>query len=542
VNKIRNEKKALILLFVFFIIQPLLDIYILFSEKVVNILSFSPSTIIRIIFVVFFVIITLIQYKFNFRKEKYILIYLVAVGAYFIFHHYNCLQLRTDLPGTFRYSAITEIFYFIRMLIPFTLIYVLYKQKFKKEYFYKIINIVVLAFSLIIIVTNIFKISLASYGGDRIIADSIFGWFTEDGRSNGHELLASRGFFTSANQISALLLMLLTITFYKMIKEPSKLNISVVVLQILAMIMIGTRVASYGWIAVIALVFICYLFFCCIKKGIKFNKMVLMIMAILAIPITTIQIYSPILVRVYDSYVEPSVGEETGLEEGLGEETKEGQGEETKPKPPIDMNSAKEKLNSYLEDLDEETFVLTEEIEEFFEESYMYFGINPGYIMRDLYSYKTDPVFWLQTMALDYSQVAGNRNHDLLITRRIFGLNNNENDKLLGIGFSTLRNGKIYIEQDFRVHRYSIGTAGIILLLGPYFIILFKSLFAILTNYRKKFNMETIIFMLAISLAIIVSLLSGHVMDELIVTTFIALISAMLLLNINEKEDENAED
>jgi len=512
INKIINEKNTAILLFIFFAIQPLLDIYILFSEDVVNIFKFSPSTIIRIVFVIFFIIATLFQHKFSIKKEKYILIYLISVLIYFLFHHYNCLQLKTDLPGNFKYSTIAEIFYFIRMLIPFVLIYVLYKQKFKKEHFYKIINIVVLVFSITIIVTNIFQTSLTSYGGDRVIKGNIFGWFTEAGRNLGHELLASRGVFTSANQISALLLMLLAITFYRMLKEPTKLNVVTVSLQILTMIMLGTRVSSYGWIAVIASVFIFHLFFCFIKKEIKFNKNILIIIVVLSIPFTIIQLYSPILIRIYYPYVEPE----------------------------LDINELREELNYYLENMDEEKFVLTEDIEEFFKKSYAYFGVNPGYIMKDLYSYEADPVFWLQAMALDYNTISGNRNHELLITRRIFWLNNNEQDKLLGIGASTLKDSGIYIEQDFRVHRYSIGSIGTILLFAPYFFILFKSLFIILTNYKKKFNMETIIFMFAISIAIISSWLSGHVMDELIVTIFIALITARLLLNINEKDDEDA--
>ena len=194
-----------------------------------------------------------------------------------------------------------------------------------------------------------------------------------------------------------------------------------------------------------------------------------------------------------------------------------------------------EQLQYYLEHIENGTIELTEELSLFFQENYIYFGVNPGYIFR-LYTYRQDYVFWLQTMALGYNEVAGNRNHQLLITRRILELNDNPNDRWIGIGFSTLRNGYSYLEQDFRVHTYSIGIIGAVLLLGPYIAILLKASFVVLVNYKKKFNIENIIFMISIAIAIATSWMSGNVMDELVVTIFIGLIAAMLLLNLKEKE------
>jgi len=512
-KKLISEKNTLILLFIFFAIQPLLDIYILFSDEVLSIFRFAPPTIIRMLFVAVFVIMLFTQRKFNFKKEKYILIYLALVVVYFVFHHFNALNFKADLPGNFIYSPTLEVFYFIRMLIPLTLIYIVYKQNFKKEYFYKIINIVSLAFSGTIVITNLFKLSLTAYGGNRLIADNIFGWFTETGRSYGHYLLSSKGLFTSANQISTLLLILLIITFYRMLKAPTKFNIFVVATQILSMIMLGTRAASYGWIAATVTVFIFYLFFTLIKKEFEFNKKIIFVVALLAISFSAIQIASPIMIREYHPEIDvPSVGEV------------------------VDINELREELNYHLENLDEENFVLTEEIVDFFERSYMHFGVNPVYMFTDLYSYKEDPVFWLNAMALPFETIAGNRNHDLLITNRIFELNDNRFDRIVGVGFSTLRSG-VYLEQDFRVHGYSLGIVGTVLLLGPYLCLLLKAGFVVLINFKKKFNMENIVLMASIAVAIVSSWMSGHVMDELVVNIFIALISGMLLLNLKGDKD-----
>ena len=54
------NKMKYYLLILFIIIQPILDIHYLYTEKVVNIIGFSPSTIIRITIVLILTLMTLI--------------------------------------------------------------------------------------------------------------------------------------------------------------------------------------------------------------------------------------------------------------------------------------------------------------------------------------------------------------------------------------------------------------------------------------------------------------------------------------------------
>ena len=49
INKSLINKMKYYLLILFVVIQPILDIHYLYTEKVVNAIGFSPSTIIRII-------------------------------------------------------------------------------------------------------------------------------------------------------------------------------------------------------------------------------------------------------------------------------------------------------------------------------------------------------------------------------------------------------------------------------------------------------------------------------------------------------------
>src|SRR5574344_1395156 len=116
-NILKNKSNLEKIMMLFLIIQPVLDIYILFSDSVINFFYFSPSTIIRtfIIFLLFFMVV--LTMKFNKKKIWYIS-YFVVLIVYFILHHYNSLNFNANITGTCNYSFITEVFYIIRMLLP----------------------------------------------------------------------------------------------------------------------------------------------------------------------------------------------------------------------------------------------------------------------------------------------------------------------------------------------------------------------------------------------------------------------------------------
>lgn len=58
INKIKYY-----LLILFIVIQPILDIHYLYTEKVVNIIGFSPSTIIRVVIVAILTLMTIITLR-----------------------------------------------------------------------------------------------------------------------------------------------------------------------------------------------------------------------------------------------------------------------------------------------------------------------------------------------------------------------------------------------------------------------------------------------------------------------------------------------
>ena len=478
-------------LFIFLIIQPFLDFYLLYSEKITRIFKFSPSTIIRIIFIFVFFIITLINTK-NDKKHWFIAGYLAILFVYLIGHVINSLNFNIGINPVMSFSYITEAFYYIRLLLPLMLIYIVYKAKITEEAFRESIVVLSLIISLEIIITNIFKISLVSYGEPQFIAGNIFDWFLN--KDFTFEQLASKGYFYMANQISALTILILPINIYYAIRFSNKKAFISSLTLCLSMIMIGTRVAVYGWAIVSVVMFIAWIFFALIDKNkveITLKKILLYISCFIILGFITLN--SPLILRyTFTDYEE--------IENGM--ENKDV------------VNEALHNLNT------------VEEKKEFIKEYFEYYSLPKTYIY-DLYYYEQDIDFWIDVMKLPYSERGGNRKLEKLITNRIYSLNNNKYDKYFGEGYSRYRVAEIYIESDFTVHYYTIGIIGILLLFGPYIVIATYS--GIYMLLKRRLRLKTTMLVISVYVCLGISYFSGHVLDELIVTIPLAFISGYLL-------------
>ena len=154
-----KENLAKLLMF-FIIIQPILDIYILFQDNVINFIGFSPSTIIRVVTIAFLLLSLLFIIKLN--KKHWYLLYGIFIFIYVILHHINAKNLTSYHEGNFYYNIIDEIFYIIRMLLPLSIIFITYHLPLSDNNIRKIISWLVLLISGSIVFTNILGISLAS--------------------------------------------------------------------------------------------------------------------------------------------------------------------------------------------------------------------------------------------------------------------------------------------------------------------------------------------------------------------------------------------
>ena len=242
---IKQQKLIEKILVIFLMIQPIFDLKIFYN---------SISTLIRVIVIGLLFIYFFINDK---NKQKYYLaIYVMVFFIYFIFHHINAIHFNSFVPNNFNYSAIKEGLYFVKMLTPFLLIYCLYQSKIPLKH---IIKSIVITMSLIIIITNIFGISYGSYS-DKKIEESFFKWFNNENNYT-YQDLASKGLFEYANQISAILIILLPILMLDIAdSKHKKLDLIVIFFNIWALILLATKVAVIGIAVDIALV-ICVIFF-----------------------------------------------------------------------------------------------------------------------------------------------------------------------------------------------------------------------------------------------------------------------------------------
>lgn len=485
VEKLKDEKFIKKLLLIFLVLQPFLDCYLLYTDDVIKFFHFSPTTIIRFLMVGILFILVFFN-KDSKETRKPILIYSGVILVYIIIHILTTYDFDIGIFPSFKFSISEEVFYIARMILPMIIIYMVYNLHVTKEEFIKLFLSVTLISSLIIIIMNLFNISLTSYGGNNQIGGNIFEWFSAN-RPNSKEL-ASKGWFNSANQISALFMMLLPIVIYSIYDKFNIKRIFILCMCLLSMIMLGTRVSTIGWILVYVAMILIYLFFCFIIKNIKFEFKPFLCILIIGICYGFLFQYSPLV----------------NTSEKIDQEA----------------------LDAYTKDkqIKEEEMTV--------EEYLPFLAINKIYY-TELYPYKDHKAFWYHVAReVPYYKRGGNRNAQTLITYDINSNFKNVISPLFGLSYSRFRSAQIYMEKDFFVHYYTIGIIGIILLLCPYFIILIYKLIHMLFIDRKNFNFYNVMLLASLFLPIAVSFLSGHVVDELIVSLYIGFIAAIILKNI----------
>lgn len=484
-KKLTDERLLKKILLIFLCIQPILDCYILYTDEVINFFHFSPTTILRMLIIAFLFCILFFN-KENKKNRKIIYIYGGLIIIYTILHHLITSGIDSSGYPTFAYSIITELFYIIRMLLPIAIIYLTYLLKPTKDEFIKLFLIVGLITSGIIVCSNILEISLASYGGGTI-KGNIFDWFFSN--KYGSQDLASKGWFNSANQISGLMFILLPICVYSLFDKITKPRVITIILLVISMIMLGTRVASYGWLLIFIMMIILYLFFALIMKNIKFEWKKFIIIFLIMIFGIVLTFNAPIV----------SVN--------------------------IDHHESSEEELQKMRDEDVPTL-----------EMLGYIGMNEVYY-EEIYPYKDHKEFWKYVVDdVSPTKRVGNRNSQTLVTNDVAKTYENFPRSLFGLGYSRFINAKLYLEKDFVVHFYTIGIIGIILLLLPYVFIAIYGLFKSIKS--KKFNLFIVTALAILILPLGVSYFSGHIVDELIISLYLGFISGYILCECKEASED----
>lgn len=495
-----NKKNLTFLLIVFMIIQPILDIYYLYTEKIINFFKLSPATIVRIIFLGLMLILSFMQSKSK-QKSRHLVFLIIIYILYITFHHLNAVSFIKSTSMYSKYNFIKEVFYIVRMIIPFGIIYTTKESNLSNEDVKKIVYSVINIFSITIIITNFLGISLTSYasGSGHILAN-FFKWFNSNAYDlYTYEYVASKGIFHMANQISATLICLFPIELYYIYKEKITIGkVLTLILNILTFLMIGTRVASYGWLFVILFVTIEYIY-STIKSKEKIIGTKILLLGIISLITILIIPYSPVANRTYAS-------DHNNI---IQEQIKNSNGEfERQNLNCFDKDDCYNKKNTYIN------------------KYYDIYGFDLEFI-NEHYDYHEDPDFWFNLFNVPFLKRANHRQIKTLITHRVMELNNNKWDYLFGLTFTRLRGMGIYMENDIYVHLYSIGIIGMLLLIFPYLYIAGYAIYKLIKYQQNSFS--SYVYLTSICLVFCAGIVSGNVFDELIVTIFLGFICGLLL-------------
>ena len=536
----KRQNVLMLMLCVFIIIQPFLDIRILFTDARFRIIGITIPTFVRCvgIFIMFIFLMSLNKtWKELWLEYRGAVFYLVCVGLYFIGHHIVAYNI-DYLPSTYQYSLSKEVFYFIRMILPFVIIFLVRKTKITYDRFMFCIQMVSFIIGIVIIVTNLLHISETSYAtASQYNQLNFIEWFTKGTQGYSFEELTSKGWFFMANQVGALMLLMLPFNLCDLLKRHTLFGrISTLTLSV-SMILLGTRVATYGLLGMYFIYLLLIVFFVGIKKE-KIAQRGMLTFILLFLIIVGLFWKSPIKNRIY-SYGNVNV---VDLEEIIcNSENIDSQNDEYEKSNTEDVNGEHElikveesndehkQLNK--EQSDDELGKLNKE-EKFILNNIKNYKISNQYIY-EIYPYDEDTQFWIDFMEENQGAVKNNREIQKMIVNRIDVLNPSMINKLFGNSYTRFTSGGLYLEQDVIIHYYTLGLIGVILLLGPWMFYILIACTLIFKEFKNRFTFINCTYVIGILACIGCSLFSGHVLDELIVTLILGFTVGSFLKTLN---------
>jgi hypothetical protein len=306
-------------------------------------------------------------------------------------------------------------------------------------------------------------------------------------------LISARGWFDSANELSATLLMLLPLNIYMLYKEKKSFNVVLLVSQLLCMILLGTRTSAFGSTAVCVFALTSYI----IIQFIKHNKIDLNYLKrfgmIILICTAYFSISATMMARINDGFRDFSV-----------------------------HNKSAYKKLSDLKDLDS----LEKLVKKYSDE----YKVNE--LLLKLYPIKNDKEFWFKIFSRNKALNNNSRILKTDIIKRINERNNNPQDKYLGMGYTL---NFMDLERDYVYQYYIFGIFGVLLFIVPYILLLFINAFRVLFNLKDNFKFEILLYLMAPAMGLVLAYLSGHVFGWVSPTMYLVLTSALITVAIKKK-------
>lgn len=516
IKKYATKENYTALLVALVLIQPIIDMDWVLYKYLDPIGIPLPSTIIYFIGMpLVFALAFLILDKNKKKTFIFAFLYGATIAVYFVMHHLSTKDMfeLLYLTNRYAYSVTTELRYVLTLIIPFGLVYAFFKAELKQSTFDKIVlySSVLIAFPLFF--SNLFLLSPATYYNGPTLANFPT-WFFGIYDTFQPKQLASMFYFSEGNTTGIILFSLFPLLingFYK--SDKNWKYIVVMFIHGTAMLILGTRVGTYGASLMLAATLVIWLFLAIMRK-VVFNWKKHLIVALLAAIFYVSLPYTPAVVNMgIDTRNNSAVWDDEYLRQQFKDDL----------------------LN------DEQAQALIPGTAEFnyyyqyiFKQYYWLLTLSNAYYL-DYYPYVIDAKFYVDYIFnVDfYDRINARQFEHYFFNYKWDKLNTYQ--KLFGFGYSRFMEGSILLEQDFVMQGYTLGYIGTILLTFPWLILLLWIVIKALRQFKQVCTSDFLVTGLAFVSILGGAYLSGHVLDQFFSTTFIALYSAMLLINLYDK-------
>lgn len=469
------------------------------------------STILRFVLMPLLVLVIFLVFE---KKKKKVFILALLYGFSLILYFYIHSKVvvgflnRVYFTDNFVYVYFKEFSYLLTLVIPFGYIYSFYKVNLNN--FNIAVPIISLTISIPTILSNLFLFGNSAYYGKTVA--SFFSWFNlkYDAFANNPRFYSSIFYYPEGNTLGILLVSSLPILIYLLYQHKNKFYFFTTAFHVLAMNLIGTRVGSYGSLVILVLMIFIYLFLVLVKKY-QFNlKFIVMIALTLAISLTLYPFNPATAATKIDQSNNSYVAGNSQI-----------------------LDSRKQGLKGATS-LAENSVEFRDFYIHYFEDNLFLIGYLPvGYYLYN-YHYRNDPKFWVDFIFEYKLEERINARQFQEIFMNYKWSKTELKEKLFGMGWTPFMYSSTDLEKDFAIHRYSFGYVGFVLLVG-YWLVLFIFMGLKIALKYENWSYEKLAYFLAFTIGLASSYVSGHGIDNLTVSIFLAFLTASLLKKLKKE-------
>ena len=105
------------------------------------------------------------------------------------------------------------------------------------------------------------------------------------------------------------------------------------------------------------------------------------------------------------------------------------------------------------------------------------------------------------------------------------------------MGATPMNSRGYMIENDIISHYYNIGVIGMILFVAPYALIILYFAVVVLKDIRKRLTIRGMTYIVTLCATYGIGFYAGHVIDEYIITIYVAIMAGLAVNYINSKKE-----